>query len=440
MKRDLVAAYDFVQHPDHIQRQVVDYLVGAAGPPREAASLAAVTDPLVRIQLLAQTLVTFTKTYAQTSDHRNRPSGLRRAIEEKVLDAFFEQQRDVYLQPLGLESATVPDLTSLPRYSFALHFTFRLHKPYLSQDDTDWCILDNPVRKDKVFGLPMVAPTGWKGALRAAMRQEKGYTTLQEEQRDEQIARLLGNVKGEEREEAFRGGRLHFYPTFFTQIGLEVINPHPRDTDAGQQPIYFECVPIGAEGTFTMLYVPLGMDETQARQEAAEDLQAVAKGIRAMMREYGFGAKTSSGFGAAEDRLATEGKLVVRAEFPGVAIEAPVEPQPEPSPDLPRYLESPVRLHPDFRRPDGSLKTEEEYQALIESRGQKYAKRDRQLYEKAKAWWEREGRVLAEAPTEEPEPSAEPAPLVAEWTFTTISELQEVARKVATLLREGGIA
>lgn len=35
-------------------------------------------------------------------------------------------------------------------------------------------------------------------------------------------------------------GRLNFYPTFFDQIGLEVINLHDRKTKAGTNPIYIE--------------------------------------------------------------------------------------------------------------------------------------------------------------------------------------------------------
>jgi CRISPR-associated protein Cmr2 len=241
---------------------------------------------------------------------------------------------------------------------------------------------------------------------------------------------------------------LFCFPTFFDQIGLEIINPHDRERRVGKNPILFECVPAGATGTFRLLYVPYDFpgevtpNGGKLLEQVQADLPLVAEAVRDLLTVYGFGAKTSSGFGTAEDRLATEGKLILRAKLRGVTTQTPAKPEPEPAPDLPRYLESPTRLHPDFRRPDGSLKTEEEYQALIEGRGQKYARRDRQLYAKAKAWWEREGRALAEAPTEEPEPGGEPAPApsVAEWAFTTIGELPEVAQKVATLLREGGAA
>jgi len=312
----------------------IDRLLAAKG------GFAHIGDQSARLKLLAQALVTPSKTYAQTSDHRNRPSGLRRAIQSGMLDTFFAQQRETYLEPLGLWPADPPALVGLPRYSFVLQFTFTLRKPYLSQDDVDWYVIDNPVRKEKVFGLPLVAPTGWKGALRATMiRQLVAQSgSLSDEQFATQrlaLALLFGDEKGEEPgnlkalakylndvkpgaasiyrrklRELFsveereplphHAGRLYFYPTFFTQISLEVINPHDRETGAGTLPIYFECVRAGAQGTFTLLYVPfdlVGKPEEEVRPKVADDLKAVAKAIEAMFTVYGFGAKTSSGFG-----------------------------------------------------------------------------------------------------------------------------------------------
>jgi len=207
-------------------------------------------------------------------------------------------------------------------------------------------------------------------------------------------------------------------------------------------PILMECVPQGAIGELVLLYVPFGpleQGEDKRRAKVAQDLEVLVKGVQVMLTIYGFGAKTSSGFGTAEDRLAGEGKLAIRAELAGedTSVIAPPEPKP---PDLPRYLESPTRLRPDLRRPDGSLKSEAEYQALIESRGQKYAKKDKQLYNKAKGWWKREGRELVQAPPQEPEPEPVPieTPPVSEYTFRTLSELPDLARRVAEALRTGG--
>jgi len=96
---------------------------------------------------------------------------------------------------------------------------------------------------------------------------------------------------------------------------VEVINPHSRKTRAGTHPIYLECVPAGAQGTFSLLYVPfdlIGKSEATIRQRAIEDLQRVAEGIQAMMLIYGFSAKRTSGYGVAEDKI--EGKVRTRAD------------------------------------------------------------------------------------------------------------------------------
>ncbi len=115
------------------------------------------------------------------------------------------------------------DLALLPRYSFVIQFTFTLAQSYISRDEQDFYIIDNPVRKDKVFGLPYVASTSWKGSLRAALWQG-GY-----KEENESICRLFGNKKGEEIQENFQEGRLYFFPTFFRHQSLEIINPQNRE-------------------------------------------------------------------------------------------------------------------------------------------------------------------------------------------------------------------
>ncbi len=85
---------------------------------------------------------------------------------------------------------------------------------------------------------------------------------------------------------------------------MEVINPHSRKTRAGTQPIYLECVPAGATGAFSLLYVPfdlIGQPEATIHQQAAEDLRIVAEGLQALFLTYGFSAKRTSGFGVAKD-------------------------------------------------------------------------------------------------------------------------------------------
>ena len=226
----------------------------------------------------------------------------------------------------------LPNLSLFPAGAWAVQITFTLRKPYISKDDVDFYILDNPVKKEWIFKVPYVAPSQWKGALRAAMVRElaEENTALDDNawiERRLQLVRLFGNEKGvgieDERFEAyldklrshaaktyrerlkkltptgFLAGRLHFYPTFFDKIGLEVINPHDRETGAGRYPIYFECVPAGTRGVFTLLYVPLDVGPAD-ENTCQDDLRAVARGIHAMLTEYGFGAKTSSGYGVAD--------------------------------------------------------------------------------------------------------------------------------------------
>ena len=190
------------------------------------------------------------------------------------------------------------DLAPLPPGSWFLQFTFTLDKPYISKDDNPFYIIDNPIVRDKIFQLPMVRPTNWKGNLYSALWQ-LGH----DKDNDEQMQRLFGEIRGEEDGQA---GRLFFYPTFFTQTGLEIINPHDRRRRVGKNPILFECVPAGASGTFTLIYIPfdlIGKDKAAAREQALADLQLVAKGLQAMFLTYGFSAKRTSGFGVARDEI-----------------------------------------------------------------------------------------------------------------------------------------
>lgn len=338
------------------------------------------------------------------------------------------------------------DLVSLPFGSFYIQFAFKLLKPYISRDDNQFYIVDNPIVREKVFRYPMVRSTAWKGSLRHALWQ-LGY-----QQEDEHIKRLFGTASDDQPEEGNRG-RFYFYPTFFTQTSLEVINPHDRERGVGKNPILIESVPIGATGTFSLLYTPLdriGKEKADPAknlksqpEETADDLELVVKGLEALFTVYGFGAKTSSGFGLADgaicDGAIVVGGLAYESESPTSETAPPAPPQPA----LPRYLVTPDRLHPDFVSETGDLKSKAEYQKLIEARGKKYAKRDKQLYDKAKGWWEREGQQLAQQPQEpeiEPEPAPEtppPYPLARE-TFDTLADLPAKAQKLADALRQAG--
>jgi len=305
-----------------------------------------------------------------------------------------------WLERLGSERSPFDGFAALPRYSFALEFRFELARPYLSQDDDAFYIIDNPVRKDKVFKVPLMAPTSWKGSLRAVAAQGvlAAFAPLLPDQppQDEaereallpglweeraQRVRIFGNEKenhadflnhwlarrlfpappdesekdrrrrlkeqvkqlGKDferylREHGYRTekvegrqGRLFCFPTFFNQIGLEIINPHDRERRVGKNPILFECVPTGATGTFRLLYVPYDFpgemtpDEATLRQQIQTDLPLVAETLRDLLVVYGFGAKTSSGFGVADPRRVAGELRVNRPDEGAEEAEGPAE-------------------------------------------------------------------------------------------------------------------
>jgi len=378
----------------------------------------------------------------------------------------------------------LPDISAvayLPPLSFMICIPFQLEKPYLSKDERLFYLLDNPLRREKVFRTPMIAATSWKGSLRAAMVRQlvDWWNGLDESEkrlrrnrkcfvaRRIQLTRLFGTEKGTASEEqqryssyldevgsayqarwyhrymrlfvsknGFVAGRLYFYPTFLDQVGLEVINPHDRATGVGKHgPIFMECASQGAKGKLVLTYVPFGPVEESAYSKIVQDLKTLVQGIKAMLTEYGFGAKTTSGFGIAADQLPSIGRLAIRLQAPG---SPPPDTQSTPQQtNLPRYLESPEELHSDLRRPDGSLKSEEEYRTLIEGRGEKYTKRKKQLYTKAKNWWQKRGKELRDRiPEEESEPVISETPPVPEFTFQKLDELCDLIPDIENYLRE----
>jgi len=319
------------------------------------------------------------------------------------------------------------DLSLLPTCSFTLRFTFALAQPYLSKDDNSFYIVDNPIVRDKVFGLPLVRPSSWKGNLASALRQ------LGQNEGDAPWQRLFGKVN--EANDEGQAGRLIFFPTFFTQTGLEIINPHDRRTRVGKNPILFESVPIGAKGTFTLLYVPfdrVGKEQQETAAQVAEDLPLLAKGLRAMFTVYGFSAKRSSGYGVAKETV-RDGFVQIRIE----ETQTPPTSTPTmPEPSLPKYLKAPGILKDEYLNPDGTFR--ERNQKELE----KMTKPQKQEYEKAKRWWEREGKALAEqglqpTPAVAVPPPA-PTPTWPSWEFGTFDELVTVAGQVAQQLTEGG--
>ncbi|WP_448560979.1 RAMP superfamily CRISPR-associated protein [Trichothermofontia sp.] len=327
-------------------------------------------------------------------------------------DRYEKKDAELTFDQFGF-TPNLSDLDRLPHLSFMLRVPLKLRKPYLSKDDRAFHLLDNPVRKDRIFQTPMVASTSWKGALHSAMIQQlvewwcnlddKTSRTHRKEllARRISIARLFGTEKGIDIDDrklesyldslgddhlarwyrryirrhlsssGFFSGRLYFYPTFFNQVGLEVINPHDRKKGTAKNPILIECVPIGATGELVILYVPFGKVKGS---EVAADLKLVTAGVKDMLMVYGFGAKTSSGFGVAE--LNGQIEFGIRADWSCLE---------EISNQKLEFLNDDGTLKQEFLNADGSFKTEKQYKTFPQNQGRTHNKK---FYQDAKRWWE----------------------------------------------------
>lgn len=360
----------------------------------------------------------------------------------------------------------------LPDGAMSLQCQVQLARPFLSIDDTAYYICDNPLRKERVFRLPEMPATGWKGALRAAAvrllaRDSEALTATAFAERRFRLTKLFGTEKDDADRESFLddvgggdaatryrqlyeghakdghiAGRLRFFATFFDRVGVEVINPHDRRKRAGKYPIFFEAAAVDAKGTFKLLYVPfdlVGRPSHQILSETSADIGLLGPAVIAMLTEYGFGGKTSSGYGVASDELAGAGQLVLKVKDP--LHEEPAEQSSDQGKNekLRRYWKAENQLRDEFLDANGELISENRYAEYVTSLGQQYTEPNKRLYAKARKWWQREGRALAQQPVEEHAPEAEEPPQE-QWIereFGSLAEMVTVMSDVADMLLTG---
>ena len=250
--------------------------------------------------------------WAEAHLHKDVTNALRDAWKEQIthLPNDVKLLSDFDLVP------SICDVRRLPFLSFMISFPFSLEKPYISKDDEVFYLLDNSVRKEKLFRNPMVASTAWKGAMRHAfwhIQQSQGEPVIE----DDVILRLFGTDNASQTND-FTSGRLHFFSSFFEKASMELINPHDRKSGTtASGPILMEAVTKGQQSTFTLLYcftsVTSDQSEEQSIMAVVKDIETICQGITAMMTVYGFGAKTSSGFGIARYILPEPGgRLAIR--------------------------------------------------------------------------------------------------------------------------------
>ncbi len=111
-------------------------------------------------------------------------------------------------------------------------------------------------------------------------------------------------------------GMLSFYPTFWDKIDLEVINPHNRQNKTGTNPIYYEVVPKGSRGFFSILYLPTyWLEQSEKNLDIMNDLKMIVESIKEMMLKYGFSAKKSNDYGLIKNSWNKEKSLLTIKGF-----------------------------------------------------------------------------------------------------------------------------
>ena len=227
----------------------------------------------------------------------------------RSLDAKESYMRNT--RALKKESFPLPDCieqhwpSSWPSDWVGFEIPFTLQTPWYSKDDRPFHVLDNPLRKDRVFGVPFMSASSWKGMLRWAFAMRTGQIgpNLETDEKKlepykKQELHLFGNERGEQKK--FQSGALQFYPTWFDAIDFELINPHDRARRAGTNPILYEVVPAGTKGILKLLYAPAPGEAKKDKVERVECLCALIEAIRLLLGTYGISAKRTVGWGTAE--------------------------------------------------------------------------------------------------------------------------------------------
>jgi CRISPR-associated protein Cmr2 len=242
---------------------------------------------------------------------------LRDALSEMIDDKkqrnkqksqIRQEYIDFVQEVTSIEKCWEPQMDNLPASDWlGLEITFTLKRPWFSRDDRAFHLLDNPLRKDRVFGVPFMPAASWKGFLRWACRMQAGFlehleTSVgkREGWKDEPwIVHLFGHEKGEMEHKNFRQGALVFYPTWFDKIDFAIINPHSRVRRAGTQPLYYEVVPREIKGKLYLLYAPLPGAGSPDGVQRSRAIVMLLKAVEALLTVYGISAKRSAGWGTA---------------------------------------------------------------------------------------------------------------------------------------------
>jgi len=318
------------------------------------------------------------------ADQQERDFGKRlldaqkRAAHEWIdrIETFLPRAEDLFVSADG---------------SWLLDLTFTLRKPFSSKNEiefhefrqssrkgkVEFHEVQNPIVRDHLTGLPTIKPTTWKGHLAFAAKEENLEVAVCE--------RLLGTIRGDE---SGRAGRLHFFPTFFVnETTREVITPLWRDTRTpARGPIDIEVIAAGQPARFCLFYLPRPKGENWHSGQIAEDLLAASRAIKAMLLDYGFSAKKTSGWGVVSDLLVS-GILTARgSQWPeATALANPAKSFVEPDEVFMKFMDSSRKPIAQLKKGAGEWLSNKEFKASglnVGSLG---------VYRKFRDWYEGHG-------------------------------------------------
>jgi len=290
--------YDLYAEYPCSNEQEVRQIVG--NHPKPHAELAS---PYTRVAVLACALVERTKEMAK-SGHPKHGGGYQSLVFDPRGPNVYNRQEIAPNLKLMAELELYPpqpSIQQLPYLTSFIQIHFTLVTPVMLRGMEKFYIHENPLLRETVFKVPLVPSSSWKGTFRKVGR----HLLVSMREYEDSFDRLFGYTTSDE-ETAAQRGCLHFYPTFFDRMGLDVINPHDRRTKAGTVPITMEIVIPTARGTLTLLYAPSEISYTtkisELKKVVAKDLTFLMEVIYYAFHTYGVGGKLSDGYGLVRQR------------------------------------------------------------------------------------------------------------------------------------------
>lgn len=277
-------------------------------------------------------------------------------------------------------------------------------------------VLETSMTLHHIYGVPFIPGSALKGVIRAYYiqknkkifqkewdeyvlmdeRDDRKYKNLEDflENNNTDFIKLFGS-EGKKGTVTF----LDSYPTQFPKFEMDIMNPHFQDYySEGKAPADWlspnpiKFITVGKDTEFIFAFIT---NDSILREK-------ITSLIKEALCDFGIGAKTAVGYGYFKDikiidepsrtiQILPDNSLTQKENMVTNSIQtSSTNTDAKIKQLLPKYLKSETHLIDDLLKPDSTMKSEEEYKKFIESSGKPFKKDSKQLYEKAKKWYEKE--------------------------------------------------